>query len=56
MTGLEKSLLEFEDEYPIVVEVSKQLNMMGITSEMMLYSIGDLKDWQALNQGNFANN
>jgi len=30
--------------------------MMGILSEMMLYSIGDMKDWQALNQGNFANN
>jgi len=30
--------------------------MMGIMSEMMLYSIGDVKDWQALNQGNFANN
>ena len=52
----DKSLQKFEQDYPNPVGISKQLDIMGILSRMMLYSIGDVKDWQALKQGRFANN
>ena len=36
--------------------MSKKLDIMGLVSKMMLYSIGDVKDWQALKHGRFAKN